>query len=511
MKRYLLVLAAALTALLVLGLTFGQANGQEVRFYTASWCGPCQAAKPAMAVLASEGISVRTIDVSNGGPAHITRVPSYEFVDAGGKVVQRWTGDAPVQAIRQLWSRKSGPADEPQPVAMSSATRVCRIQVKYVGGQYRQGSMYGTGCYVTNGKDNYIQSCAHNFRPDPGETITGITAHFPNGITVPCKVIELDEEHDLARLVPLKRLPLVPLVATGQMEDGEIVRWYGYGKGWKMRTGLGRADTAQLDHGYANLNRTAGPGIVQGDSGGPIINADGEVVGVLWGFREENNGRVYLACRRTYQTFFGIQRQVIRQRVVDPPTLNPRPQPAPRPAPAPQPNTPPNQCDDCYRKVSQLVDLHADLLVRVENVERGIGNFPKPQIGPPGPAGKQGPAGPPGEPGKDGKDAVIDEDALANRVAQIVLAQIDTPQPTSDAKYYVLVADNGASYWSRLAAELSKAQEGYSKIKVAQPPNYSVGALPQLVEYQSGKPLRTIAGSHDVSNALSYLARGATP
>src|SRR5690606_9973881 len=130
------------------------------------------------------------------------------------------------------------------------------------------------------------------------------------------------------------------------------------------------------------------------------------------------------------------------------------------------------------------------------------------QSGTPGPQGPQGPAG------KDGKDAQI-TDAQIQQITQTVtanvLAQIKTPEIPAAQKHYVLVADQDASYWPRLSDWYKRASDSYSRIKLAAPPTFPVGTLPQLVEYQGGDPLRVIKGNYDTEAALAKLARGDTP
>lgn len=120
---YTLAIGAAIVALLIAGLVLAQAHGQEVRFYTSSTCAPCQLAKPQMQQLAAEGINVRTISVDRGAPPGITRVPSYEFVDSNGRVLERWVGDAPVWAIRKLWAANH----QPQNSALAAANTTSRV------------------------------------------------------------------------------------------------------------------------------------------------------------------------------------------------------------------------------------------------------------------------------------------------------------------------------------------------------------------------------------------------
>lgn len=83
---------------------------------------------------------------------------------------------------------------------------------------------------------------------------------------------------------------------------------------------------------------------------------------------------------------------------------------------------------------------------------------------------------------------------------------LDAP-PLPVTSHFVLVVDPKASYWARMQQQLERAQEAYSKIKVTTPPDRPVGALPALVLYQLGTPIRDWRGSREVSDALNRIGR----
>lgn len=53
---------------------------REIVEYSASWCGPCQEAKPKVRRL---GIPIREVDCSKRFPNHVTSVPYYEVYENG--------------------------------------------------------------------------------------------------------------------------------------------------------------------------------------------------------------------------------------------------------------------------------------------------------------------------------------------------------------------------------------------------------------------------------------------
>lgn len=182
-----------------------------------------------------------------------------------------------------------------------------------------------------------------------------------------------------------------------------------------------------------------------------------------------------------------------------------RPGPSIDPSPgstAPRPATRPPQ-PPAAPKSSELEALDKKLDALAEQIA-------KIQVGPPGPAG------PPGPPGRDGTDAVVDYD----RVVAEVLDRLDydaiaarvprSPPPAvpSPARHIVLVADQQASYWPRLADALRRAQEAYHGIAVAPEPPFEAGPMPQLVIYDGGTPIEVVQGAYRVEHALAQISRG---
>lgn len=95
---------------------------------------------------------------------------------------------------------------------------------------------------------------------------------------------------------------------------------------------------------------------------------------------------------------------------------------------------------------------------------------------------------------------------------QMILAKCGgTAEIPTAVVHYVLVADEGASYWRRVNDMLTRAREAYSQIRSTPPPSFPVGALPQLVAYENGKPLGAFKGQRDVENALAVISKGETP
>ena len=133
--------------------------------------------------------------------------------------------------------------------------------------------------------------------------------------------------------------------------------------------------------------------------------------------------------------------------------------------------------------------------------------------GQPGSPGARGPAGSPGR-GVQSINVSVDGDLIIEytdgSTHNAGKAVIDSSIPGLGGEgfsHFILVRDEGASYWSRMEEELARAKERYSGIEVADPPSFAA-KLPQLVGYQGGSPVYVVSGTRAVSEALTAIARG---
>ncbi|NLE51177.1 MAG: PDZ domain-containing protein [Chloroflexi bacterium] len=177
----------------------------------------------------------------------------------------------------------------------------------------------GSG-FVFDG-DGYIVTNAHVVRDADEVVVT-----FSTGHVVPAEVVGLDDYSDLAVIkVDPADVPLMPLpVADSNLLDvGQRVIAIGnpFGLDGSMTTGiisaLGRSlPSAQLlDQRYQGYNN---PSIIQidaavnpGNSGGPLLNSSGEVVGVNTAIRTENGGFQGIAFAVPSNTLMRIVPQLI--------------------------------------------------------------------------------------------------------------------------------------------------------------------------------------------------------
>jgi len=119
------------------------------------------------------------------------------------------------------------------------------------------------------------------------DKVQGIEVHLTDGTNLPARVIQSDKEMDLAVLKVEAGRPLVP-IAVGTSSDlmlGETVISIGNAFGYESTVSGGlvsaikRNVTLSDDQVYRNLIQVTAA-INPGNSGGPLVNIDGELVGI---------------------------------------------------------------------------------------------------------------------------------------------------------------------------------------------------------------------------------------
>ncbi|HOM17566.1 MAG TPA: serine protease [Thermoguttaceae bacterium] len=166
----------------------------------------------------------------------------------------------------------------PNPRANAGAhPAVCRVIHNLPGGL----RCLGSGVLVDKeGQYGLVITCQHLFRDGPGTT----QAIFPDGQAFEAKLLHQDPAADLAALL-IARPSAEPVpVADTPPQPGEPVQSCGYGPDGRYWCNQGRvvgyARTASAP-GWETLELTGRAR--QGDSGGPVFNAQGQLVAVLWG------------------------------------------------------------------------------------------------------------------------------------------------------------------------------------------------------------------------------------
>ncbi|MGQ9562870.1 MAG: trypsin-like peptidase domain-containing protein [Thermogutta sp.] len=235
--------------------------------------------------------------------------------------------------------------------------------------QVSSGMMvYGTGVLVArDDHQGWILTCDHLFR----EGIGRVTVVFPAGPGwrgFEGRVVARDPQADLALLaIALPQATPIPLAET-YPAPGEPVVLAGYG-----RTGRFHIIPGQV-LGYVASNLPQVKETLQirgaaedGDSGGPIVNAAGELVAVTWGTDGFRSVGTYCGRIRAFLRAFlpGGDAQMLG--------VTPAPPPAPVPTPAPQlvpegplANNPPVADNDPAQTPSQEPPQSGSLLDRLQ-------------------------------------------------------------------------------------------------------------------------------------------------
>ena len=77
---------------------------KTMKYFSATWCGPCKVFKPVMNEIAGEGYHVEFIDIDNmsdlASKYNVRSVPTV-VIEEGGKEVNRVIGAVPKQSIME--------------------------------------------------------------------------------------------------------------------------------------------------------------------------------------------------------------------------------------------------------------------------------------------------------------------------------------------------------------------------------------------------------------------------
>lgn len=270
----------------------------------------------------------------------------------------------------------------------------CRVTIPDASGP---GRSHGSGVLVaTDEQASYILTNAHVVRDGRGEA----ELSFPNNNPRPGRVIAADEKWDVAiiQTAPCKSDPTP--IALAPLQRGDKLMAGGFGQEGRWRDMVGQVSSfyGPVGGGEFDMFEMTGGQARQGDSGGPIANERGELVGLIWG---SSNGtsmgtpitKAVDLCQ-AYGICIGQQCQPPRVRVDNRPILGgqrivvtqPRPKPVGKVVPI-QPAVPavPAACQ-CSGEIASLKAQIAKLEAAL--AERPVCSDGK--DGAPGPAGKDG-------------------------------------------------------------------------------------------------------------------------
>ncbi len=156
------------------------------------------------------------------------------------------------------------------------------------GPQQRRGSALGSGFVIS--EDGFIVTNNHVI-----EGADEIMIEFYSGAELPAEVIGTDPNTDIALLKVESDTPL-PFVPFGDADAARVGDWVmamgnPLGQGFSVSAGIVSARGRALSGSYDDYIQTDAA-INRGNSGGPLFNMDGEVIGVNTAILSPNGGSI---------------------------------------------------------------------------------------------------------------------------------------------------------------------------------------------------------------------------
>jgi hypothetical protein len=153
----------------------------------------------------------------------------------------------------------------------------------------------GSGTFVgMNNTVGLVLTCSHLFN----SSTSNIIVSFPSGRRFAANLIELDRANDLAAL-SIRRPDIAPL-AIGEIEPTGMLTACGFGPNGVFRSINGNITGHPTATGATYPSTTITGAVRPGDSGGGVLNAQGQVIGVVWGQRD---GQTYATCGQPLREF----------------------------------------------------------------------------------------------------------------------------------------------------------------------------------------------------------------
>lgn len=226
---------------------------------------------------------------------------------------------------------------------------------------------YGSGTIIhDDGRHAVVLSCAHLFREGMGQ----VQVRFPDGRTIPARPKAIDTAWDLSALeidslgiTPINLAPTAPL-------PGQRLRSCGFGPNGVYQCNSGTAQGYTSGTGGKTYETLCLSGSARdGDSGGPVLNLHGELVGVLWG----TDGRT------VHATYCGRIRRFLAKLLPGLVSVRP-PSGTPPPSLPTQPpssgTTQPDRFDTLAQRLEQAAQKQqqrdADLASRLQRLEKVV-------------------------------------------------------------------------------------------------------------------------------------------
>jgi hypothetical protein len=218
---------------------------------------------------------------------------------------------------QRICTRQVSPCQPTAETTNVDSAAHCRISVA-------DGTM-GSGTLVaTNDAVGLVLTCSHLFN----NSKSNIIVSFPSGRRFAANLIDLDRANDLAALT-IRRPDVAPL-AVSEIEPIGILTACGFGPNGLFRSISGNITGHPTASGATFPSTTITGAVRPGDSGGGVLNMQGQVTGVVWGQRD---GQTYATCGQPVREFLTcVRRKLSGNNVVAAKPIIPQ-----SPVPSPQP------------------------------------------------------------------------------------------------------------------------------------------------------------------------------
>ncbi|WP_417720042.1 DegQ family serine endoprotease [Salipiger sp.] len=156
------------------------------------------------------------------------------------------------------------------------------------GGQPRRSSALGSGFVIS--EDGYIVTNNHVI-----DGADEISIEFFSGKVLPAKLVGTDPNTDIA-LLKVEGDDALPFVSFGNSDNARVGDWVmamgnPLGQGFSVSAGIVSARNRALSGTYDDYIQTDAA-INRGNSGGPLFNMDGDVIGVNTAILSPNGGSI---------------------------------------------------------------------------------------------------------------------------------------------------------------------------------------------------------------------------